>query len=318
MRWSSKAGWGRRAKDEVRQAGARNRSGISSRGSATARQSVRGGKKNRRVASLEPRTSRLEKRRRSRAAIVVSIGVVLGLGGLAGGAVLLHSKLLGSDWLAIERIEVHGLVRADRAQILAVAGVRPGQNLLALDPSEVASAVERHPWVKRARVERRFPHQLGIEVVEHDPRLVVALGNLYYADSEGEIVKRQSPGEHEALPLVTGLSREEVQRGDGRAQARLRDALAFLADLHAVTGAESADVDEIHLDAVQGLSFVRSGDKIQIHVGRSPYKERLEKLEEVRRALSDRGVRALEITLGGERRPERVVARLAPAGQAGR
>jgi hypothetical protein len=286
---------------------------ISSREPSTARQSVRAGKKNRRVASVEPRSSRLEKRRRSTRAITIATGLLAGLAVVAGIGVGFRSRLAKAEALSLQKIEIRGNARAPKDQILALAGVHTGQNLLSVDPEEVAAGVARHPWVKSAHAERRFPGELSIEVVEHDPRLLVALGNVYYANAEGEVVKRQAPGEHEALPLVTGLSRAEVERGDGRAQARLRDAVGFLADLRAVTGAGPVEVDEIHLDAVQGLSFVPAGDTIQVHVGRPPYKEKLEKLEEVRRVLTERGAKPLEITLGGERRPERVVARLAEA-----
>jgi hypothetical protein len=238
---------------------------------------------------------------------------LLGLGVIAGVGFGFKSRLAKAEALSLEKIEIHGNTRAAKEQLVALAGVHAGQNLLSIDPEEVAAGVARHPWVKSAHAERRFPRELSIGVVEHDPRLLVALGNVYYANAEGEIVKRQAPGEHESLPLVTGLSRAEVERGDGRAQARLRDAIGFLADLRAVTGAGPAEVDEIHLDSVQGLSFVPAGDTIQVHVGRPPYKEKLEKLEEVRRVLAERGGKPLEITLGGERRPERVVARLAEA-----
>jgi cell division septal protein FtsQ len=292
----------------------RTRSAISSREPSTSRQSVPARRKNRRLPApgeMGPVGSAIEISRRHSAKLMIAVGVAAGAALLALAGWQAKGWLLETDLFAIETVDVTGVTRAEEEAILSLANVQAGQNLLAIDTDEVARAVERHPWVKAARVSRRFMHQLSIEVSEHDPVLLVALGNLYYADRDGDIVKRQAPGEREALPLVTGLSREEVERGDGRAKARLIDAVRFLADLKKVTGA--ADVDEIHLDAVQGLSFVPMGDTIRVHVGKAPYQERLERLETVRRALSERSLLPLEITLGGEHRPERVVARLQPS-----
>src|SRR5439155_24820390 len=126
----------------------------------------------------------------------------------------------------------------------------------------------------------------------------------------GEIVKRHAPGEREALPLIAGLTREEVEDDDGRARAGLRSAIAFLGELRAVLGKDAPEVEELHVDRVMGLSVVCVGDDARIQFGPPPWKDRLKKLAEVRSALRERGLKASEIALGGQRRPERIVARL--------
>jgi cell division protein FtsQ len=245
-------------------------------------------------------------------------GAITLTGALAFGALSVKKSVAKSDVFRVEKIEISGLARADRESILSLAGLRAGDNLMAVDTNAVERAVARHPWVARVRVERRYPSTLKIEIGEHRPVAILSLGNLYYVDAEGAIVKRHAPGEREALPLITGLEREEVERGDPGALAGVRQAIAFLDEWRSVNGADARPIEEVHVDPVAGLSFVPAGEDLRVHLGPPPWRERLSRLDAVRSALADRGVSATEIALGGPRRPDRATARLARGGSKGR
>jgi hypothetical protein len=238
------------------------------------------------------------------AGAVVAIGIA---------ALLAHRFLVNSKELAIQSIEVHGQKRASKESIMRLANVKMGSNIFTADVDEIAKNVRAHPWVKETRVVRRYPHVVEIDIVEHEPAVVVALGHLYYANGDGEIVKRYTPGEHEDLAVVTGLSRDEMESDDGEARARLRSAIAFLHDVKEVLKDEAPRIAEIHLDPVLGLSFVAAGEQASVLVGLPPWKQRLERVLEVKEALQKKGVHASKIMLGGERRPDRAVARLTDA-----
>lgn len=291
----------------------------SRRAASTEIQSVRATKSNRGSKSGRGSRSRKPASGASWLAKLLLAGKVVGVAaavtGLAYGGYRAHRFVTTTESFAVEVVEVKGLVRAERDEVLALAGVSRGDNLFALDAGEVERSVKRHPWVKDASVQRVPPKKLSIEVHEHVPVVLVALGNLYYADESGEIVKRYAPGETERLPVVTGIQRAEIESGDPRAKSRLRSAINFLADLSAVLGEKAPAVEEIHLDPARGLDFVPLGEQVRVSMGTPPWRARLEKLGRVRAALEERGLDATEITLGGERRPERVVARLAKAEQ---
>lgn len=271
-----------------------------------------------------PNTRRVAKKKKSTPPIAVPkrlasqlAKVAIGLaaaGGVFFAVQYVRAALSSSDAFRVEAIEVTGLERAEQEAIVELSGVTEGQSLLGMELAEIERAVERHPWVSRAHVSRRFPKTLQIEVREHQPVALVALGNLYYVSSEGEVVKRHAPGENEVFPIITGLDREEVERGDGVALARIRQALAFLDEWRAASGGGSPEtavaIEQVHLDPAAGVSFVPAGEGLRVHLGPPPWREALARYVEVRRELEERGVRASEIALGGQRRPERVTARL--------
>jgi cell division protein FtsQ len=174
-------------------------------------------------------------------------------------------------------------------------------------------AVEAHPWVRSAEVTRSFPRTVEIRVVEHEPRVLVALGHLYYADGNGDVVKRYTPGERESLPVVTGLTRDQIETDDGEARSLLRSAIDFLDEVTKKFGTRAPKIAEVHLDPALGLSFVEADDDLMVVVGHPPFDAALDRLSRVKTHLKDKHVKATRIMLNGSRRKDRAVARLASA-----
>ena len=48
-----------------------------------------------------------------------------------------------------------------------------------------------------------------LDIVERMAACSVALGALYLSDADGDVFKRATPDEAAALPVVTGLARED-------------------------------------------------------------------------------------------------------------
>lgn len=238
---------------------------------------------------------------------------------VAGGAVAVAFGLqLGwravttSPVFALEDVEVVGAARATADEIRALASVEPGDNSVALDTAELARLVEKHPWVSSARVLRRLPRGLTIEVEEHAPVALVALEHLYYVDADGEVVKRLVPGEREALPVITGLSREDVEHSDALALSQIRAALAFVgAWSRSEAAARGGTLDEVHVGPAGEISIGLADEPVRAHLGPGPWDESLARYLSVREEARERGFVAAEIAAWSERHPERAVVRIA-------
>ena len=238
--------------------------------------------------------------------------------GVLGGAVVVAIGVALAQWaqyssrFSVQSIDVVGHQRAEAAELLALSDLKQGINIFSVDPKRVAQALAAHPWVVRARVERRFPGTLRVVIEEYEPVALVALDHLYYVDAHARVVKRYAPGESEPLPVITGLSRERIERGDAEEHARLDKGVSFVAAL-SVVGPSKLDVramvSEVHVHPVLGISFVdRNGSWVRF--GDPPWERKLLRLEQVQRALAVNGASALEISLVGGHRADRAVARL--------
>ncbi len=113
----------------------------------------------------------------------------------------------GVEGLGLKVHEVHlqGATPAAQDEILAAAGVRPGQSITALDLAEVRARVERVGWVAHARVMRLWPATVVIAV---DQRPLIALwqhaGRVSVIASNGAPVSGVDPARFPALPMVVG------------------------------------------------------------------------------------------------------------------
>ena len=109
---------------------------------------------------------------------------------------LLLVLLVSRFYPRIERVHVLGAAHHSEADILRLAGVRIGDPLLWVTTWS-ASGLENDPWVLGARIFRRWPDTLHIEVRERTPVLatpVLAKGATAYA-LDGTVLPDATPEE---------------------------------------------------------------------------------------------------------------------------
>lgn len=111
----------------------------------------------------------------------------------------------GDLGLRLEHIYLEGRHETPPGKIEATVAHPIGSPLLAISVSEVKANLEQLPSVRRAFVERAWPHTLHIRIVEREP---VALwqdrGTLYLMDQDGMKIEKRQPGEYANLPVVVG------------------------------------------------------------------------------------------------------------------
>ncbi len=171
---------------------------------------------------LKPRKSRTHRRVALRL-----LGRIGGVGFIAGaiayGAVLgghvdldagnrlqtLSGDLAGYFGYAAQEIRISGLEWQSPPTVLAAVGVTPGGPLVGFQPAEARRKLEGLDWVESARVQRLFPNQLEISVVERQPFAVWQRGGLFHViDEAGVTLTGIEPGDVPGLPVVTGAGAE--------------------------------------------------------------------------------------------------------------
>lgn len=231
------------------------------------------------------------------------------------GAMRAYGWATRSPAFAVTAVEFRGLVHAREEDLLGRSGLALGQNLFRADLGVAARALQAHPWVKGARLFRVPPSRVLALVQEHVPVAQVQLGALYLLDADGALFKRASAGDAVDLPLVTGLSREDVATRRPEVQLRLFAALQLL-DAWRDAGLPPGQLEELRLDEDGKVTAFARDDRAgagklqEIRVGGRDFAQRLRKLVQVRAALARRGERAARIDLDNEARPDWVAAQL--------
>ncbi len=130
----------------------KRRRGAIDRAPSVAKQSPRR-QGNRRRAALKLRLPKISLGAHFSAVTKIAIAGGAALA-VAGGLELGYRAATRSESFALQTITVEGATRSTEGEILALAGVERGDNLLVLEVHELEAAIARHPWVARATVSR--------------------------------------------------------------------------------------------------------------------------------------------------------------------
>jgi len=212
-----------------------------------------------------------------------AVVVVISLAGLVGYEV--YGVLARSTFLRLERLEVKGVRRLTRDEVISQAAVRIGDDLLGLRLRRMGEQISKNPWVARVRIRRTFPHTLTIEVTEREPVAVASMGYLYYLDSEGAIFKPLQEGDHLDYPVVTGLNEDDLVRDPVGAREALKGVLNLLHQLSSGSEFTLADISEIHYDKGFGYTIFTVQGGVPVRVGTSGFAEKLARFGRIYREL---------------------------------
>jgi cell division protein FtsQ len=275
-----------------------------------------GRRSNRRVAIMRPSVGTLvERPLRAIGRGLATAGKVLAViafvvaSAQVGRLIVRH--VIASPRFAVRDIAVGPTDHVSADEITALAGVRPGDRLLAVDPDAVAARLTTHPWILAARVRRDLPSTLSIDVTERQAVASALLGALYLLDENGRPFKRATFAEADGLPVITGVTRDQYGAARATGEAVFRQALA-LVSTYTEDHPERPKLSEVHVDPRAGFSLVLLEGSGEVRLGRGDFPAKLARLDGIVAALGARGPRALSVVYLDGPLSDRVALRLTP------
>ena len=143
---------------------------------------------------------------------------------IVAGVALAVWVALWSPAFKFRSVEVAGGVHTLPRDVVEAAGLDSSDNLLSLSPERIDTAAESLPWVKSARVQRRLPGTVRVEVVERRPAMVLTAPNgKWTIDSHGRVLAVGDP--YGGLPAIASGLPESLTPGDQVSAPQLRAAL---------------------------------------------------------------------------------------------
>lgn len=114
-------------------------------------------------------------------------------------------QAVGRAGFSVQRIEVVGANRIDRLRVYDIALKQKDRSMLAFDIAEVREELREYGWVGDARVSRRLPDTLVIDLVERTPIAVWQRGGQYaLVDDSGTPLPGVDPASIPGLPVLVG------------------------------------------------------------------------------------------------------------------
>ncbi len=219
------------------------------------------------------------------------------------GEALLNHFVYDNAAFSVETIDLHtdGIIAIE--QLRRWSGVKPHDNLFALDLNRVKRDLELVPAIQSVSVERVLPRTLRIRVTEREPMAQV---HNCLLDADGvamlplESNQRSIPVQPgERYPLISGVAPADVRVGRETDSLRARTAMRFLAafDRSAMAGA----VDIARIDVAQPeVLIVRTAQGNEITFGYQDFDRQLNRwrLIHERGLQSARQIASLDLSVG--------------------
>lgn len=214
--------------------------------------------------------------------LVRAISVVVVVSLIALVSFELYEFIGKTTFLQLERIDISGIRKLTREEILSAASVKLGDDLLGMRLTSMGEQLSKNPWVASVKVHRNFPHSLAIDVVERQPVGVVSMDYLYYLDERGDIFKPLQEGDSLDFPVVTGLAEADLIQDPAGAKETLQKVLALLHELKKErAGIALADISELHYDKGFGYTLFTVNKGLPIRLGTEEFSEKLDRFARI-------------------------------------
>lgn len=236
--------------------------------------------------------------------IGIGLAAVIAIGAHATGVTAKiheeYAQAVGRAGFQVKKVEVVGADRIDRLKVYDIALAQKDRSMAAVDLEDVRHDLMQYGWIKDARVSRRLPDTLVVDIVERSPAAIWQHNNrLSLIDEKGVVLEPVSVATMPDLPLVIGP----------RANQRAQDLERLLA--------EASSLKELLAGATWvgnrrwDLRF-RSGETLSLPEGEPEAKAALAKFAHMDGAnrLLGRGILRFDM-----RDPTRFVLRLPHEGQ---
>jgi len=137
--------------------------------------------------------------------LALIVAVVLVALDVPGRVLTSIGEAIGRAGFTVNRVDVVGIRNMDSAPVYEIALDQKSMAMPLVDTGGIRERLLRYGWVKDARVSRRLPDTLVIDIVERQPAaLWQDRGRLALIDSEGTVIDRVPVTRMPDLPLLIG------------------------------------------------------------------------------------------------------------------
>jgi cell division septal protein FtsQ len=208
---------------------------------------------------------------------------------IGAGLSRLYLAMLEAPWLKLGEIEITGLKKLDRIEILNTMGLRKGQCTLGIDLESVAERLKTAPAVRDASVRFESRGRIVAEIVEREPAAIVKCGDrCMQMDIEGILFSEAAADQKGTLPLITGLCDSSLKTGDRinpRSLGLIREFLAAID--HSKSWLAGTAINECAWSE-NGFTLVLGERAVPVDIGKDAFEQKITKLRNVINTLNER------------------------------
>jgi len=223
--------------------------------------------------------------------LTVAIFIIL-TAGISLGLLEFYQYLNKSSYLRIKKIKIKGIDQDLKKDIVNLCNLKNNKmNFIFLNSNDIKQKIEMHPWVRLAKIEKKFPDTLVINIHKEIPyALVIINDDIFYVDSYGNMFKRVRYGEDIDLPIITGLD-----NNSSNFKNRLKKSIEILHIIKDMNY-DLSDISEIHIGKYGNTRLYFCHMKIEVllsynieRLNKNSIIKKLERLKKILKYFSNYG-----------------------------
>lgn len=114
----------------------------------------------------------------------------------------------------ITDVKSYNGVNVKQAEVINLANIQLGVNIFRINDSRIIENVETLPYVKSAKVYRKFPSTIILKYEERTPYAIVKYLESYaVCDKFGYVLEIKKENNLKALPIIYGIDYENIEVG---------------------------------------------------------------------------------------------------------
>jgi cell division protein FtsQ len=118
------------------------------------------------------------------------------------------SKTVG---LTVKEVIVEGRSKTKKSALLQALQVSEGDNILAINITEMKDRINKLPWIKSARIERHFPNKISLTLFERTPMARWQTNRmLKLIDVNGDVIPIVDLTRFSNLPIIIGKNAPKI------------------------------------------------------------------------------------------------------------
>lgn len=116
-----------------------------------------------------------------------------------------YAHLAAKAGFMVQRVEVTGMERVDQLKVYKLVLAEKDRAMPLVDIEKVRADLLEYGWIKDARVARRLPDTLAVEIIERKPTAIWQRDGKYsLIDADGIVLQNIRAGEGGELPILNG------------------------------------------------------------------------------------------------------------------
>jgi cell division protein FtsQ len=199
---------------------------------------------------------------------------------LSVALVFVYSFITQCDYFRAETVDVKGIQRLGRMEVLNQAGITDGVNILSVNLGTVQKRLSAHSDIYTAEIQRTLPRGLTLVIQEQSPLAVVDWGEKYLMNVQGMIYKKWKGDIPKDIPLVTGLDFSDFE--DPRnSENSMRTVLNLLRSKQVFLEKSGMEpLVAVHVDRLMGITLKFAGNRV-LKLGYGHYDKKWARLDRV-------------------------------------